>query len=131
MVSVLHYSALKGVRFFTHGMADYAVTHFICQVQAAAFLLEDIDYAEALLVVLEAAGKRRVEGTLSGVAERRVTEVMAESNGLRQVLVHTEGAGYCPRNLRDLERMCKSCPVMVTGRCQKDLSLVFESSEGT
>ena len=56
--------------------------------------------AEALLVVAEAAGEDLVQGALPRVAEGRVAQVVAERDGLRQVLVQAQGAGYRPRDPR-------------------------------
>jgi hypothetical protein len=70
------------------------VTDLSGQVQASAVALEQLDDAKGLLVVPEAPPEALVEDLvqdfLSRVAERRMSEVMAERDRFRQVLVEAK-----------------------------------------
>ncbi len=74
-----------------------AVAHLVREVEPAAVALEHVDDAQRVLVVAEAAvealTQRGVEGRLAGVPEGRVAEIVAEADGLRQVLVEAQRAG--------------------------------------
>ena len=82
-----------------------AVAHFPRQVQALAVVFEQINDAEALLVVLEPSGHERLEHTFAGVAERRVPEVVAERDRLGELLVEPEHLRNAARDLRHFERV--------------------------
>ena len=68
-------------------MLGDAVAHFPREVQAAAVVLERVDDAQALLVVIEAARHEPIDDALAGVTERRVTEIVAERDRFGQLLV--------------------------------------------
>src|SRR5262249_14864769 len=92
-------------------------------------VLEAIDDAQALLVVVEAARHERVDHALAGVTERRVAEVVAERDRLGQLLVQPQHLGDRARDLRDLERMRQARAVVIAGRREEDLRLVLETAE--
>ena len=78
-------------------MLDDALAHLPGEVQAGKVgvaLLEHVDDAQALRVVLEAAVRlhQAVQHALAGVAERRVAEVVRERDRLGEVLVQAERA---------------------------------------
>ena len=52
-----------------------------------AVVLEHIDDAQALLVMIEATRHQRVDHALAGVAKRRVAEVVAERDRFGELLV--------------------------------------------
>ena len=62
---------------------------------------ELLNYAKAMARVGETGGVQLVDLILSYVTERGVAEVVAERDGLRQVLVEVERAGYGPGDLGD------------------------------
>ena len=84
-----------------------AVAHFPRQVQPGAIVLEHVDDAEALLVVVEAAGDEIVEDALAGVAERRVPEVVAERDRLGQLFVERSTLAML-RAICDTSSVCVS-----------------------
>ena len=92
-------------------------------------VLEVIDDAQALLVVVESARHQRVDDTLAGVAERRVPEVVTERDGLGQLLVQPEHLRDGARNLRDLERVREPGAIVIAGRREEDLRLVLEAAK--
>ena len=100
------------------------------QIQALAVALEDIDNAEALLVVLETARHEGGHDALAMVPERGVAQVVAEGDGLGQVFVERERLGDGPRDLRHLEGVRQAGPVVVAGGREEHLRLVLEASEG-
>ena len=62
---------------------------------------------------LEASLQQRVERLLTGVAERRVAEIVPEADRLDEVLVQPQCAGDAARDRRRLERVRDPRPVMV------------------
>ena len=79
---------LERLRLVGAGVLEDPVAHLPGQVQPAAVALEQLDDAQRVLVVAEAAGRRAraalVERLLAGVAERRVAEVVAERRSPRR-----------------------------------------------
>ncbi len=106
-----------------------AVAHLPRQVQAASVVLEHVHDAKALLVVAEAAGHERIEHALAGVAERRVPKVVAERDRFGQLLVQLQHLGDRARDLRHLERVRQTCPVVIAGRGEEHLRLVLQPPE--
>ena len=104
------------------------------QVQAVVVrvaVLQLIDHAQALQVVLEAAvrGHAVVERVLPGVAEGRVAEVVREGDGFGQVLVELQRAGDGARQLRDLDRMREPGAEQVAFVVEEHLRLVDEPAK--
>jgi hypothetical protein len=71
-----------------------------------------------------------VEGILASVTEGRVTEVVAQRQRFRQIVIEAERAGERPGNLANLHRMGKPCAVMVALVRDKNLRLMGETAEG-
>ena len=92
-------------------------------------VLEHVDDAQALLVVIEAAGDQIVEDALAGVAERRVAEIVAKGNRFGELLVQPKHLGDAARDLRNLQRVRQPRPVVVAGRRKEHLRLVLEAAE--
>ena len=78
----------------------------------------------------ETAGEYLVERPLPRVAEGRVAQVVAQRDGLGQILIEPQRAGYGPGDARDLEGVGQAGAVVVALRLQKDLGLVLEAPEG-
>jgi hypothetical protein len=83
-------------------------------------------------VVLESAelGHAGVEGILAGVPEGRMAQVVRQGDGLGQVLVEAQLAGYRPANLGHLQRVRQPGAVMVVGLSDEHLRLVHQPPEG-
>ena len=92
-----------------------------------------LDDAQRVLVVAEAAAEalasRAVEHLLADVPERRVPEVVAEPDRLREVLVEPQRARHRARDLRRLERVRQPRAVVVALGRDEDLGLVLEPAE--
>ena len=99
------------------------------EIQALPSFSRTSTIAQALLVMTEPAGHQRVEHALTGVAERRVPEVVAERNGLGQFLVQLQHLRDGPRDLRHLERVRQTGPVVIAGGCEEHLRLVLQPPE--
>lgn len=112
------------------GMTGDTVFHSEGEVKAPAFFLQGLDDADALQVVLKAVGTDLIENSLTAVTERRVTEVMTESDSLSEILIQAQTAGNSTCYLSHLEGMCQTGAVVVADRREEDLSLSFKSAEG-
>ena len=100
------------------------------QIQSMAVVLEHVDDAQALLVVVESARHQPVDDALARVAERRVPEVVAERDRFGQLLVQPQHLGDGARDLRDLERVRQPGPVVIAGWREEHLRLVLQPPEG-
>ena len=78
---------------------------------------------------MEAGAVNFVERPLPGVAERRVAEIVAESDGLAQILVEPQRPPDGARKARYLQRVREPGAVMVALRLEKDLCFVLETPE--
>ena len=58
-------------------------------------------------------GERRIERILTGMAERRVPEVVGQAQGFGEVLVEAERPGDGPADLRDFEAVGQTDTVVI------------------
>ena len=126
-----HDAALEGLRHLRPGVVEDAVAHLPRQVEAAAVVLQHVDDAQALLVVVESAGRgsRSSSALFAGVTERRVAEVVPERDRLGELLVEPQHLGDRPRDLRHLERVREPRAVVVAVRREEHLRLVLQPAE--
>ena len=110
-------------------MVEDAVPDLPGEVQARPGL-QAVDDAERLLVVAEAPAEELGQHVLAEMPEGRVAQVVAEADGLDQVLVELEGAGDGPGDLGDLEGVGEADPEVVPFGGQEDLRLVRQAAEG-
>ncbi len=82
--------------------------------------------------MVEAAERREagIERALAGMAERWVTKIMGQRQGLGEVLVDAERPRQRPRHLRDFERMGEPGAVVIALVEHENLRLVLEAAEG-
>ena len=106
-----------------------AVAHFPREIQALAIVFEHVDDAQALFVVIEAAGHERAEHALAGMTKRRVAEVVAERDRFGQLFVQAQHLGDGARDLCDFERVREPRPVVIAGRREEDLRLVLQAAK--
>src|ERR687891_429791 len=108
-VDEAHDLAFKRRRLPGAGVVKDAVPRLDREVEPAAVALEELDYAERLLVVAEAPPEALrqdlVERGLARVSEGRVAEVVADRDRLRQVLVEAKRSRDRARDPGGLERM--------------------------
>ena len=110
-------------------MFEHTLTGFKAQIETVkrgVALFELVDHAQALQVVLKAAvlGHAFVQRVLSGVAKRRVAQVVRQRHGFDQILVKTQGAGNGATQLRDFERVRQAGAEQVAFVVQKNLRFV-------
>ena len=111
-------------------MVQDAVPDLPGQVQASAVPFQLIHHAKALLVVPEGATEEGRERLLAQVPERGMPQIVAQRDGLGQILVQPQGPGGRPGDLGHLERMGEPDSVVVALRRDEDLGLVLEAAEG-
>ena len=101
-------------------------------VEVGVAALERGDDAQRVAVVVEAAvaGHAGVERVLAGVAERRVAEIVAERDRLREVVVELKRAGERAGDLRHLDRVGEPGAEMIALVVDEHLGLVREAPEG-
>ena len=128
-VRELYYPALKGIGLFSARVADYSVAHLIGKVESPAAVFNHINNAQTLLIMVKAVFHHSAKRPLSGVAERRMTEIVSEGDSFGQALVERKTDGNGARNLCNLKRMSKACAVMVAVRREEDLRFMLETAE--
>ena len=119
------------------GVLEHPLADVVRQVQPRLLvaLLEPVHDAHGLEVVLEAArlgmalAQQPVQHVLAGVAERRMSEVVAERDRLGQILVQAQRARDAARDLRDLDRVGQTRSEVVALVGDEDLRLVLEPAE--
>jgi hypothetical protein len=109
------------------------VTDFPGEVEPATVAFEEVDDAQRVLVVTErkikALAQDLVERVLSGVTERRMPEVVTESDRLDEILVQAKSPRHASRDPRRLERMRQSRTEVIAARIDENLRLVAQSPE--
>ena len=87
------------------GVPQDALPDLPREVQAPAVVLQDLHHADALPVVAEAARVQLRQRRLAQMPERRVAQIVAHADGLRQVLVQVQGPGHRSGDQGDLHGM--------------------------
>ena len=113
---------------------DQALERFPGQVQAVECWIAPLQHrhhAQRLGIVIEAAECRQagIERAFSGMAEWRMPQVVGERERLGQILVEPQPPGQRARDLRNLERMGKPCPIVIALVKNENLGLVLEAPE--
>src|SRR6185436_4425446 len=76
-----------------------------------------------------AARHQLIDHAFARVAERRVPEVVPERDGLGELLVEAQHLGDRAGDLRHLERMRETGPIVIARRREEHLRLVFQPAE--
>ncbi len=79
--------------------------------------------------MVESPGDDPVKRVFSGMAERRMPQIVRQRDRFRQVLVQVQGLGDRPGNLRNFQGMGEPGPVVVASRRQKHLGFMLEAPE--
>ena len=66
-----------------------------------------------------------IQGILSGMAKRRMTEIMGQRDGLYQFFIQIQVASKCTPNLRNLQAMGQARAKQIAFMIDENLSLVF------
>ena len=82
-------------------------------------------------IMIEAAGvgERGIQRLLSGMAERRMAEVVGQAKRLGQVFIEAQRASDRPADLRDFDAMRQANAVMIAVRRDEHLGLVAQAAE--
>ncbi len=122
------------MRLLRRAVLEDAFARFVGEVEAvecAIALLQQINGAQALQIVLEAAviPHAGIERILAGMAERRMSEVVGEGDGLGQVLVEAHRARQGAGNLRHLDAVSEAGAEEIAFVIDEDLRLVFQAAK--
>jgi len=79
--------------------------------------------------MMETGGKQVCQNSLTGVAEGRMAEIVAQGNRLGKILVELQRPSHGSGNLADFKGVGKTGAVMIPFWSEKDLSFVFKSAE--
>src|SRR3954447_3329885 len=115
-------------------MLEYAFACFETKVQpveCTVMLLQDIHYPQRLQVVFESPVLPHaiVQCVLTGVAKRRVPQVMCQGDGLDQIFIQPQVTRNRAAYLRHLQTMCQPRPEQVTFMIDENLGFILEPSE--
>ena len=125
-VAQAHDVGLERIAREAGGVVQDAEARLEAEVQAPPLALEPVDDAQALLIVAKArALEDGVQRALSGVAEGRVAEIVAEGDRLGEILVEHERTADRAGEARDLERVRQARAVMIALRLEEDLRFVL------
>src|SRR5882762_271934 len=100
------------------------------EIQVA--LLELLDDTKRVQIVIEPAAMRThqfVELAFSGVPERRVPDVMNQSQRFGQIGIESQRPRYRAGNLRHLQRMCEAIAKVIGIPRRENLRFCFEAPE--
>ena len=125
--------SLERVRLVRPRVVEDPVADLLREVEPAAVALQHVDDPQRVLVVVEAAAEallqELVQRLLTGMAERRVPEVVPEPDRLDEVLVEPQRSRHPARDPGRLERVRQPRAVVVAGRVDEHLRLVHEPPE--
>ena len=142
-----HHAALQRLGAHRPGVVQNAVAHLRREVEAPPAVLDALHYAQALLVVavqkpaaplaVARAHRRRAavarqaarQRLLAGVPEGGVPQVVAQRDGLGQILVEPQRAGDGARDLGHFQRVGEPRAVVVALGGQEHLRLVGQAAE--
>ena len=95
------------------------------------FFLQFIDDAQRLEVVFKPTVRLHttIQAVLTGVSERRVTEIMGQTNCLGESLIQAQFHSDRTTDLRDFEGMGQTRTVMIALVIDEHLGLVHEAPE--
>ena len=111
-----------------------AFPHFESQIQSGKFrvrVLEQFNNAQTLAVVLEATVFAHAfrQHFFAGMSERRVAEIVRESDCFSQVLIQAQGPRDGTTDRGDLNRVSQSRAQMIAGSVEENLGLVFQTTK--
>ena len=106
------------------------VAHLLREIETPAVLFQHLDDTDALLDMRKALMAETVQYMLATVAERGMAEIMAQGDGLDEVLVQPKCLAEGTGDLTDLQGMGEARTVVVSLRCDEDLRFMLEAAEG-
>ena len=100
------------------------------QIQTRTVIFQHIHHPQALLIVAKRLTQAVRQRAFTGVAEGGVAQIMAQGNGLRQILIQRQRSGDGSADPGDLQGMGHAGTIVITLRAQKHLGLVHQTAEG-
>jgi hypothetical protein len=124
----------KFARIASRAMFENALTRFVSEIQAGKIRVlrfEVVDDTQRLKVVLESTmvSHARIQGILSGMAERRVTEIVREADCLNKGLVDSKCARNGSRDLRNFQRVRQPGSIQIAFVIDENLRLVHQAAK--
>jgi hypothetical protein len=100
-------------------------------VEIGVTMLQLGDQPQRMSIVIEAADifRHRIQRFFTGMAERRVAQIVGQRHRLGQILVSLKRAGQAARQLRHFQRMGQPGAVVIALMLHKDLRLVLETAK--
>ena len=75
-------------------------------------------------------GHQRIEGSLPGVAKRRMTQVVGQADSFGKAFVEAQRPGDGPTDLSDFDGVRQARTVVIIQPRREDLGLAFEPAKG-
>src|SRR5690606_17320018 len=107
------------------------LVHQVKSVEGAVALFKQIDCAQGLQIVLEAAVGLHafIERILPGMTKRRMPEIMGQGHSLGKVVIEVQGTRNGPPDLCHLDAMRQTGTEQVAFVVYENLGLVFEAAK--
>src|SRR6266850_409591 len=118
-------------------MLDDALANFKSEIQTWKIeiaLFELLNDAQRVQIVIEKTAvhaHQLVELSLAGMAERRMADVVNESESFGELVVQAQRGGNGARDLRNFKRVRQPVAEVVGIACGENLRLRFEAPEGS
>ena len=117
-------------------MFDDSFSHFERQIESGELeiaMFKLFDDAQCVKIMVERAAMRLhqfVQFTFASVAERRVADVVDQSQSFGKFTIEAEGCGNGARNLRDFKGVGEAIAEMVGVARGENLGLGFQAAKG-
>ena len=124
-----HDFALECGGFAAGLMVSDPVSGLPCKIKPLIVLFKQFNHPHALLAVFESKRADIVKGSLTGVTEGSMPQIMPQSDSFREVLVQAKCFCNCSRILGNFKSVSKPCSVMITLGSKENLGFILEPSE--
>ena len=117
-VADAHDTPFRCKGFLRSGMIQNPVPDFRGEIQSAAsrHTLQNVYHPKTLNIVMKAVGMAHRQIFLSVVAERRMSQIVSQSDRFCQILVERQPPGDRPGNLRHIHGVSQTGPKMISLR---------------
>ena len=124
-----HRDPFQRGRLAAFGVVEDAVPHLQGEIQPCAVLFQHVDDAHRLFAVTEPRGGQLGEHAFAHVPERRMAEIVPQSDRLGKIFIEGKATRERTGDLADVQRMRQAGDVMIPVGRKEDLRLVFETQE--
>ena len=90
---------------------------------------QQVYHSQGLFIMSEAMVVEFIQNLLPHVPEGGMPQVVSQADGLGQVFIESEGAGYSPAYLGNLQGMSEAGYIVVTQWSDKNLRLMFKTAK--